>query len=95
VTIAGLLASSLIGLVYDTPWMTTVLIVAKKKRRFEMKLRYLIPFAGAWVASLIMIGIADLFMAPLLMILATVAFVLLTLGLSATVTATLILKKLA
>jgi len=94
VTIAGLLASCLIGLVYHTPWITALLIAARKKRHFEMKLRYLVPFLGAWIASLIMIGIAGFFIAPLLMMLATAAFVLLTLGLSATVAATLITRKL-
>ncbi len=95
VTIAGILASSLIGLVYDTPWITALFIVAKKKRHFEMKLRYFVPFAGAWIASLVMIGIAGFFIAPLLMMLATVAFVLLTLALCPSVAATLITRKLA
>ena len=89
-TIAGFSASSLIGLVYDTPWIAAIFVAAKEKYHFEMKLRYLIPFAGAWIVSLVMIGIAGLLMAPLLMMLATAAFVLLTLGLSATVAATLI-----
>jgi hypothetical protein len=94
VTIAGLLASSLVGLVYNTPWITTLLIAAKKKRHFEIKLRYLIPFAGAWVASFALIGIASILLAPSLMMFATAAFVILTLGLSATGVATLIAKKL-
>jgi hypothetical protein len=92
VTMAGLLASSLIGLVYDTLWITALLIVARKKRGFEMKFRYIIPFADAWIAGLAMIGIADFLIAPLLMTVATSAFVLLTLGLCSTVAATLITK---
>jgi peptide/nickel transport system substrate-binding protein len=94
VTIAGLLASSLIGLVYDMPWITALLVADKKKRRFEMKLRYLTPFAGAWVACMIMIGIAGLLLSPPLMVVATGAVVLLTMGLTATVAATLIARKL-
>jgi len=94
VTMAGLLASSLIGLVYDAPWITALLIVAKRKRGSEIKFRCLIPFVGAWIASLVMIEIADFLIAPLVMMLATSALVLLTLGLSATVAATLITKKL-
>jgi hypothetical protein len=89
-TIAGFSSGSLIGLVYDTPWITAIFVAAKKKYHFEMKLRYLVPFAGAWIVSLVMIGIAGFLMAPLLMMLATAAFVLLTLGLSATVAAKLI-----
>jgi virginiamycin B lyase len=95
VTITGLLASSLIGLVYHTPWITPLLIALKKKRGFEMKMRHLAPFAGTWVISLILIGIAGFLLAPTLMMLASAAFVLLTLGLSATITAALIARKLA
>jgi hypothetical protein len=64
----------------------------KKKRRFEMRLCYLVPFAGGWIASLLVIGIAGFFATGLLMMLATAAFVLLTIGLSATIAATLIAK---
>jgi hypothetical protein len=95
VVITGFLASSLIGLVYDTPWITALFITMKKKYRFEMKLHYLVPFAGGWVASLVVIGIAGFFTAGLLMMLATAAFVLLTIGLSATITAFLIAKVYA
>jgi hypothetical protein len=95
VVITGFLASSLIGLVYDTPWITALFITMKKKYRFEMKLHYLVPFAGGWVASLVVIGIAGFFTTGLLMMLATAAFVLLTIGLSATITAFLIAKVYA
>ena len=95
VTITGLLASSLIGLVYHTPWITPLLIAAKKKRGFEMKMRYLAPFIGAWIISLILIGIAGILLVPTLMMVASAAFVLLSLGLSATGAATLITRKLA
>jgi len=87
VTMAGLLASSLIGLVYDAPWITALLIVAKRKRGSEIKFRCLIPFVGAWIASLVMIEIADFLIAPLVMMLATSTLVLITLGLSTTVPA--------
>jgi len=95
VTITGLLASSLIGLVYHTPWITPLLIAAKKKRGFEMKMRYIAPFIGAWIISLILIGIAGILLVPTLMMVASAAFVLLSLGLSATGAATLIARKLA
>ncbi len=95
VVITGFSASSLIGLVYDTPWITALFITMKKKYRFEMKLHYLVPFAGGWVASLVVIGIAGFFKTGLLMMLATAAFVLLTIGLSATITAFLIAKVYA
>ena len=95
VVITGFLASSLIGLVYDTPWITALFITMKKKYRFEMKLHYLVPFAGGWVASLVVIGIAGFFATGLLMMLATAAFVLLTIGLSATIAAFLIVKVYA
>jgi hypothetical protein len=67
----------------------------KKKSRFGMKSYYLVPFAGGWVASLLVIGIAGFFTAGLLMMLATAAFVLLTIGLSAIITAILIAKVYA
>jgi len=95
VVITGFLASSLIGFVYGTPWITALFITMKKKSRFGMKSYYLVPFAGGWVASLLVIGIAGFFTAGLLMMLATAAFVLLTIGLSAIITAILIAKVYA
>jgi hypothetical protein len=93
VTVAGLVASSLIGLVYHTPWITPLLIALKKKRGFQMKMRYFAPFACAWIISLILIGLAGLLTVPTLMMVASAAFVLLSLGLSAVVAATLIARK--
>jgi len=48
----------------------------------------------AWVICLVLIGIAGLLLASTLMMIATAAFVLLTLGLSATGAAALIARKL-
>jgi hypothetical protein len=94
VTAAGLVASSLIGLVYNTPWITALLVGSKKKRGFQMKLQLFLPFGVAWVASLALVGVAEYLLAPILMIAATSSVVLLTLGLSATGVATLIARKL-
>jgi len=52
-----------------------------------MEFHYLAPFVGALIACLVMVGIADLLIAPLVMMLATSTLVLITLGLSATVPA--------
>ena len=94
VTIAGLVASSLIGLVYHTPWITALLIAVKKRRGLSLRIIYLTPFAGAWILSLVLIGIAEILLAPILMMIATAAFVLLSLGLSAVGAATLIARRL-
>ena len=95
VTIAGLVASSLIGLAYHTPWIAALLIAIKKRRGFGFRIIYLTPFVGAWILSLLLIGIAELLLAPILMMIATAAFVLLSLGLSAVGAATLIARRLA
>ena len=94
VTVAGLVASSLIGLVYDTPWIAVLLIAFRKRRGFQMKLRYFIPFAVAWIVSLALVGVAEYLLAPMLMIVAASSFVILTMSLSATGVATLIARKL-
>jgi peptide/nickel transport system substrate-binding protein len=94
VTVAGVLGSSLIGIVYCTPWVTALLIGVKRKRRFEMGMRHLIPFVTSWIVGLFLIGVAMLLLAPILMMIATAAVVLLSLGLSATGVAMLISRKL-
>ena len=94
VTVAGIVASSLIGLVYGSPWMTALMVYAKKRDWFTVHLRNLRPFAFAWAGALVMIMSAEILLAPALMIASTVACVLLTLALSAAMPGILVTRKL-
>jgi len=94
VFVAGVVASSLIGLVYDTPWITAILLYAKKKKGFVLHLRSLRLFAYIWLATIILIGTAEVLLSPHLMTFATASFILLTLGLSATISASFLARKL-
>ncbi len=95
VTMSGLLASSLIGVTYCTPWLTGLLVYAKKRRGFTLSLRSLGLFAFAWVAAILLIGASEIIHAEILMILSTSAFVLLTLGIAAVTFAVLVTRVLA
>ncbi len=94
VVVAGVMASGLIGLVYHTPWLTALLGYAKKRRGFVLHVRSLKPFIYAWIGTIVMIGVAEILVAETLMIIATATFVLLTMALTATISATLIAQKL-
>jgi peptide/nickel transport system substrate-binding protein len=89
----GLVASSLIGVVYFAPWITALQLCARKRNRLVLQVRNLRPFFYAWIAAIALIGAAEVLLVETLMIAATVALVLLTLGLSATVTAVLITQR--
>jgi len=90
---AGLVATSLIGAVYVAPWTTTVLYYATMRKGFVPHRRSLRPLVYAWIAAVVLIGVADVFYIETLMICATVTLVLLTLGLSSTVTAIFVIQK--
>jgi hypothetical protein len=94
ITIAGVAASSMMGLVYGSPLMAALMICTKKRRWFAFHPRNLWPFVYAWIATIVLIGAAEVLLAPVLMTIATVACVLLALGLSATMPGLLVARKL-
>ena len=94
IVVAGLVASGLIGLAYHAPWLTVLLGYGKRRRGFVLHIRSLKPFIYAWIGTLAVIGVAEILLAETLMIIATAAFVLLTIALTATISATLIVQKL-
>jgi len=80
VVVAGLVATSLIGIVYFAP---IALLAAELARRKQMSVcPFGKPLAAAWVTSIVMIAVAELTAIPTLMMFATAAFVLSTLALA-------------
>ena len=94
VTVAGLVARSLIGLVYGSPGATGLLVYAKKKKWLTLRFKSLEPFVYTWIVTFLLIGVSEMLFAPALMIVATTAFIVLTLGLSATLPGILVARKL-
>jgi len=94
VVVAGVVASGLIGVVYHVPWLTVLLGYARKRRGFALHVSSLKPFFYAWIGTAALIAVAEILLAGTLMIIATAAFVLLTLTLTATVSASLIARRL-
>ncbi len=86
VVAAGLVASSLIGVVYFAP---IALLAAELARRKRISIRPIgKPLAVAWVASIATIGVAELTAVSPLMMFATAAFVLSTVALATKATVT-------
>jgi hypothetical protein len=89
IVITGFVAAMLIGLVYFTPFVTLAFVGAK---RFKGNLT--LPSATKalrfvtipWIASIALILIAELALAPVLMMIATAAFVILTIVLTVSTT---------
>jgi len=84
--VAGLIASSLIGIVYFAPITALVVEIARRKR-LSISIANK-PFAIAWLASIALILSAELSALPGLMMVGTAAFVLSTIALSVKATVT-------
>ncbi|MBS7609114.1 carboxypeptidase regulatory-like domain-containing protein [Candidatus Bathyarchaeota archaeon] len=83
VIMAGLVASSLIGFVYFSPILTIPIITSQRLRRLAESKIWKILFA-AWIASVTSIAIGEACLSPVIMMASSGAFVLATLGISAT-----------
>jgi len=83
---AGLVASSLIGVVYFAPVTLLAVELARRKRLSIYPTSK--PLAAAWVTSAVMIVVAELTSLSALMMFATAAFVLTTVAIAAKVTVT-------
>lgn len=86
VVAAGLVASSLIGIVYFAPIALLASELARRKRISIHPIGK--PLAVAWVASTVMIAVAELTATSALMMFATAAFILSTVALATKVTVT-------
>jgi hypothetical protein len=84
--VAGLVASSLIGIVYFAP-ITALATELARRKRLNISVANK-PFAIAWLASIALILSAELSALPGLMMVATAAFVLSTIALAVKATVT-------
>ena len=94
VVMAGLVASSLIGIVYFSPLITISLIVIKRHKKSILNLRKLKPLLIPLVMSLGLIYIGEIAGAPIIMMATTGAFVVLTAMLSAMTIALKVVQRL-
>jgi len=90
---AGLVASSLIGLVYFSPMAFCSLAMLKRRRRLALKNSHFKVIAVIWLGSLALIAFSEAFTSSTLMTASTAAFVLLT-AVFSTLTATRALFRL-
>jgi len=94
VVASGLVASSLIGLVYFSPVAFCSLAMLKRYRGLALKNIHVKIVAAIWLASLASIAISEIFTSPTLMMASATAFVLLT-ALSSALTAARALFRLS
>jgi hypothetical protein len=92
---AGLLASALIGLIYDTPLILAGLLYAGRKKPLHLKYRWLTSIPAIIGLSLIGVASAGLIGSTMLMMASTAALVLSTMTGSAMATAFLITRKIS
>jgi len=92
---AGLLASALIGLIYDTPLILAGLLYAGRKKPLHLKYRWLTSIPAIIGLSLIGVASAGLIGSTTLMMASTAALVLSTMTGSAMATAFLITRKIS
>jgi hypothetical protein len=90
VIVAGLIASSLIGIVYFLP-IALILSILKK---FKASAKIVLLMGFVWVGSLITIFVAELSKYPSMMMVSTGAFVLATISVSTLTSLRLVLKYL-
>ena len=83
VVAAGLVASSLIGLVYFSPMVFCSLAMLKRYRGLALKNSHFKIISIIWLGSLAFIAVSEVFTSPTLMVVSAAAFVLLTVGSSA------------
>jgi len=83
---AGLVASGLLGLFYDAPLLTAILIKLRRRYASSLRLRYLMPIHLSMFVSLVLILTAEILQNSVLMRFSTVTLVLSTMiGVAASV----------
>lgn len=86
VVVAGLLASSLVGIVYCSPLAIASLLIVERRRKLGSRMGRLKPFTLAWMASIGLLSLAEIAGSSIVMMISATVFVLLTLGISTLVT---------
>jgi hypothetical protein len=94
VFMAGLVASSLIGIVYFSPLAVLALALVRRYRKITFRINQLRMLAIVWAGSLLMILVGEVVSVPALMTASTALFVLSTLSLGALTTATALLRRI-
>jgi len=95
VVAAGLVASSLIGLVYFSPIAFCSLAILKRFRGLALNNGHFKAIAVIWLGSLVSIAVSEIFTSPTLMMVSAAAFVLLTASSSALTAARALSRLLA
>ena len=90
----GLVASSLIGIIYFAPLSLITLLCMKRHRKFRLDATRLKSLAAIWIASIALICIAEVTATQTIMMLATAILVLSTLTLTALATTQKMIQKL-
>ena len=93
ITLTGILAASLIGLVYDAPLAVFAQYHVWRRWRFTLKLRHLKPLFYVWASSLIGIGLAEALKWAMLMSVSTATLVLSSMVGSALLASTLLFRR--
>ena len=94
VVMAGLVTSSLIGVIYFSPMVMAALAILRRLGKSKIGINQVRLIAVPWVLSMALILLGELLASPVLMMFATGAFVLLTLTLSALVVAIKVMEFL-
>jgi len=94
VVMAGLVASSMIGIVYFSPLTVPPLMAVKLRRKSLLKLGYLKPLLAIWFASLGLIFLGTIAAMPIVMMAATASLVLSTITLSAVAIGLTVVRRL-
>jgi uncharacterized cupredoxin-like copper-binding protein len=82
ILISGLLACTLIGAIYFAPLIAVALEVVRRRRRVIPQMRDLKLLLIPWILSLILMFTGEILTSPILMTVASTAFVILTVGLA-------------
>jgi hypothetical protein len=90
----GLVASSLIGIIYFAPLSLITLVCMKRHRGFRLNPSYLKGLTAIWIASIVLICLAELTATQPAMMVATATLVLSTMTLTALTTTHRIIQKL-
>ena len=95
VVMTGLVASLLIGAVYLSPFTVVPLIIMRRLRRTWGKTRLLRLLVAFWLTSVILLLLGEISASSIMMMIASVMFVLINLSISAIVTAIAVLRRLS
>lgn len=94
IVMAGLVASSFIGMVYLSPLIVVILVIIKRLRKSILMAGRLRIHAIPWLTSVILVLLGEIYALPAIMRLSTTLFVLTTLASSATIVATKVVQHL-